>query len=302
MKRNFIILFFGFSCFFALNCKSVNQVNTTANANENAFVNMTPTANENVAAVAAQKLPEEVPNFSDAGEAVAAGDKYLDAVETENAINAYRQAVKLDPDFADAFFKLGIAYSLREKEQGDSQQTIEEPTPAKKGKKEVAPPLSDAAKAFENAAKVYEKLLKKNPKDEQAQFNLGRAYNKLNKDKEAEKALRQAVKLKPDDVEYQTEFGSILIKLAQYDEAVTVLNKAVKLDDTNLKTQELLEKANAGKKRINFGIKPKLPQQQQQQQQLLPEEISRPKPEKARPKPMPSKPTEQPTPKVEPTN
>ncbi len=70
MKRNFIILFFGLSCCFALNCKSVNQVNTTANANENAIVNTTPTANENVAADAAQKLPEEVPNFSDADEAV----------------------------------------------------------------------------------------------------------------------------------------------------------------------------------------------------------------------------------------
>lgn len=296
MKRNFIILFFGLSCCFVLNCKSVNQASTTANANENAIVNTTPAVNENVADTT-EKLPEEVPNFSDADEAVTAGDKYLDAVETENAIDAYRQAVKLNPDFADAYFKLGIAYSLREKEQGDSQQTIEEPTPAKKGKKDVLA-LSDADKAFENAAKVYEKILKKNPKDEQAQFNLGRAYNKLNKDKEAEKALRQAVKLKPDDAEYQTELGSILIKLAQYDEAVTVLNKAVKLDDTNLKTQELLEKANAGKKRINFGIKPKLPQQQQQ----LPEVISKPKPEKARPKqPMPNKPVGQPTPKVEPT-
>jgi superkiller protein 3 len=299
MKRNFIILFFGLSCCFALNCKSVNQANTTANANQNAVVDTTPTANENVAETT-EKLPEEVPNFSDADEAVTAGDKYLDAVETENAINAYQQAVKLNPDFADAYFKLGIAYSLREKEQGDSQQTTEEPTPTppKKGKKDVLA-LSEADKAFENAAKVYEKILKKNPKDEQALFNLGRAYNKLNKDKEAEKALRQAVKLKPEDVEYQTEFGSILIKLAQYDEAVTVLNKAVKLDDTNLKTQELLEKANAGKKRINFGIKPKLPQQQQQQ---LPEEISRSRPEKARPKqPMPTKSAEQPTPKVEPT-
>ena len=33
---------------------------------------------------------------------------------TDMAIEAYKQAVKLDPDFAEAHFKLGIAYSLLE--------------------------------------------------------------------------------------------------------------------------------------------------------------------------------------------
>jgi len=220
----------------------------------------------------------------------------LDADLTENAINAFRQAVKINPDFAEAYFKLGIAYSLFEKESTSTESTVEEAAPAKKGKKDV-PKLTDAEKAFENAAKVYEKILKKNREDEQAQFNLGRAYNKLNKDKEAEKALRLAVKLKPDDAEFLTELGSILIKLAQYDEAVTILNKAVKIDDTNLQAQDLLEKAAAGKKRINFGIKPKLPHQQQQ-------ESLQPKPEKIKPKPSATAlPTTdvKPTPKTEPT-
>jgi tetratricopeptide (TPR) repeat protein len=241
-----------------------------------------------VLTAATPKMPEEVPTFTDANEAAAAGDRYLDALETENAINVFRQAVKLNPDFGDAYFKLGIAYSLREKETGGAtSQTDEEPTPtpakiSKKGKKDALLPLDAAGKAFESAAKAYEKVLKKSPKDDQALFNLGRAYNKLNKDKEAEKALRQAYKIKPDDAEYAIDFGSILMKLAQYDEAVTVLAKAVKLDDTNLQAQDLLEKAQAGKKRINFGIKPKLPQQQQQPQQ----EVYVPsKPTKSRPKP-----------------
>lgn len=275
MKRIFTILFFALSFLFAANCKTADA--PEANANQTVIINAA--TNENTAA--AVKTPEEVPTFADAAEAAAAGDKYLDAVETENAINAFRQAVKLNPEFGDAFFKLGIAYSLREKETGGaSEQTVEEPTPKpKKGKKDAAPRLSDAGKAFESAAKIYEKILKKNPKDDQALYNLGRAYNKLNKDKEAEKALRQAVKLKPDDIEYEIEFGSILMKLAQYDEAVRILAKAVKLDDTNLQAQDLLEKADAGKKRINFGIKPKPPAQQQQQQ------TSNPKPTKSKPSP-----------------
>jgi len=279
MNRNFITLFLSLTGVFALNCKSVDETNTNSAANQKAIVNSSPATNTNDSETA-PKMPEAVPIFGSADEAAAAGDKYLDAGETENAINAFRQTVKLNPDFAEAYFKLGIAYTLREKEEYNSPgSSKEEPTPTptpKKGKKDV-PAQTDAEKAFENAAKVYEKILKKNPKDDQAQYNLGRAFNKLNKDKEAEKALRQAVKLQPDNAEYQTEFGSILIKLAQYDEAVTVLNKAVKLDDSNLQAQDLLERAEAGKKRINFGIKPKPPQQQQ-------EEVSRPKTGKPKPK------------------
>jgi len=297
MKKNFITLSLSLTCVFALNCKSVDKPNVNAGANETASAAATPNTN---ASDAAKKMPEAVPTFSDADEAAAAGDKYLDVSETENAIDAFKQAVKLNPDFAEAYFKLGIAHTLRQKEEYDSTVASKaEPTPTPKTKKgkNAVPELTDAEKAFENAAKVYEKILKKNPKDDAAQYNLGRALNKLNKDKEAEKALRQAVKLAPENAEYQTEFGSILIKLAQYDEAVTVLNKAVKLDESNLQAQDLLERADAGKKRINFGIKPKPPQQLEQK-----EEVNRPRPEKTKPKQTP-KPADTPPPaKPEPTN
>ncbi len=66
--------------------------------------------------------------------------------------------------------------------------------------------------------------------------------------------MRQAVKLKPEDSEYLTELGAILIKLAQYQEAVTFLKKAVKLDENNSQAEQLLEKAEAGRKRIDFGV------------------------------------------------
>lgn len=287
MTRNFITLILSLSGFFAISCRTADEANTAAGVDVNASANIAAVENTNSVKSAAAA----VPIFADAVEASAAGDKYLDRLETENAVNAFSQAVKLNPDFAEAYFKLGIAYSLREKETGVSgYETESEPTPpaqrqSKKGKKDQ-PVLTDAEKAFESAAGVYEKILEKSPKDDQALYNLGRAYNKLNKDSEAEKALREAVKLKPEDAEYQTEFGSILIKLAQYDEAVTVLNKAVKLDETNLQAQDLLERAEAGKKRVNFGIKPKLPQQQPEP------EIVRPRAGKAKPK-SPANPSEQ---------
>jgi tetratricopeptide (TPR) repeat protein len=228
-----------------------------------------------------------LPVFTDANEALAAGDKLFDKSDNEKAIEAYQQAVKLNPDFAEAYFKLGMAYSQLEIEQRDAGVLTEEeptPTPAKtktkKGKKEVTPKLSDADKAFDKAVKAYEKILDKNSKDDVAHFNLGRAHNKLNQDTEAQKALKEAVKLKPEDGLYQTEYGAILIKLAQYEEAVVALKKAVEIDSENLQAQDLLEKAQAGKKRIDFGIKPKLEElarQQQQEQQTKKRENAKPR-------------------------
>ena len=66
------------------------------------------------------------------------------------------------------------------------------------------------------------------------------------------RAFRQAVKLKPDDTEYQTELGAILIKLAKYHEAIDPLKKAVDLDETNVRAQELLDDAEAGRQRLDY--------------------------------------------------
>lgn len=276
MKKVFINLFFIALVLFQLNCaEKTPSVSNAANTNEQTATVQTPEANQ-AANIKAQETP--VPTFTDPNEAMAEGDKFFDASENEKAIDAFRQAVKLNPDLADAYFKLGIAYALLESERETTAMSSEEatptpkPTPVKKAKKDAPLIITDSDKAFDNAVKAYKKILAKDPKDDAAQYNLGRSYNKLNQDKEAEKALREAVKLKPEDGDYQTEFGAILIKLAHYEAAVGALKKALKIEENNSVAQELLKKAEAGRKRIDFGvnkIKQQQQQQMQQQQQLL---------------------------------
>jgi tetratricopeptide (TPR) repeat protein len=258
MKNVFIFLFLIVSIILQIGCSRDNSNQTNANSSPSAITD----ANQADANIKAEET--QLPTFTDAQTALNEGKKLLDANETEKSIEALRQAVKINPDLAEAHFNLGIAYALFEKEQENAQTPNEElsttkTTVTKKGKKEVVV-LTASDKAFDNAAKIYEKITQKNPEDDAAFFNLGRSYNKLNKDEEAEKALRQAVKLKPEDSEYQTELGAILVKLSQYDDAVTVLKKAVTLDEANSYAQDLLVKAESGKKRINYGVTPK-PQQ-----------------------------------------
>jgi tetratricopeptide (TPR) repeat protein len=196
-------------------------------------------------------INEPFRQYADATTALADGTKFLDDGEIDKAIDALDQAVKLDPNLAEAWFKLGIAHGLAEKR--DETRVTNDDASANKDPK--AKPNSE--KAFEKAVVAYKKIIDANAEDHVAYFNLGRAYNKLNEDEDAAKALRQAVKLNPDDTEYQTELGAILIKLAQYQEAIAPLKKALELDPENVRAQELLEDAEAGRKRVTYTSTPK---------------------------------------------
>ena len=264
MKGLFIILLIIFSALLSVGCgsKAAENINMNAaveNANVNTNINNAPIASE------------PVPVFDNAETALSEGNKYFDAGATEKSIEAYKQAVALNPEYAEAFYRLGIAYLLLESEQEADRLPgeVTEPTPKSSKGKKKEPEKTNAEKAFGNAVKLYEKVVKKDTEDDAAFFYLGRSYNKLNEDDKAAKALRQAVKLKPDNGEYQTELAESLINIAEYDEAVRALKKALEIDENNLQAEDLLEKAQAGQKRIEFGkkqIQQKMEQQMQQEQ------------------------------------
>ena len=197
-----------------------------------------------------------VPEYTDANTALAEGTKFLDTDEVDKAIAALNQAVKLNPDLAEAYFKLGVAYSLAEtRDSLNLEATPDQTSNSNEAKPKEKRPNSEIA--FEKATEAYKKVIEANPENHQAHFNLGLAYNKLNEDRNAEKALRQAVKLNPEDSLYQTELGSILIKLAEYREAIGPLKKALELDPENIEAEELLADAEAGRQRIDYRSTPK---------------------------------------------
>ncbi len=157
-------------------------------------------------------------------QAVAAG-KY------EQAVEAYKQAIELNPDSARAYNNLGnLHYRL-----GEYSQAIETYQAAV----EINPGYAEAynnlgvvySKTGKNgpAFNAYEKAIELNPAYAVAYNNLGNVCGKLGESKTAIEAYEKAVELKPDYAVAYYNLGNAYYNIGKDREALTACKKAVEL-------------------------------------------------------------------------
>ena len=152
--------------------------------------------------------------------------------QDEKAVEAFAEATRLDPELAEAHFRLGLAYDAVGKED-------------------------EAEAAYKKAAEKYRKQFQSNDNDKDAEgrYNLGQAYAGLHQYSDAIREYRQAARLKPDDSDIYYDLGVALSKLANYDEAVSAFSKSLEIDPENYRAEDALEEAREGAKRIRAGKK-----------------------------------------------
>lgn len=151
--------------------------------------------------------------------------------DDSGAAQAFEQAIKLDPDLAEAHFRLGLTY-------------------------EALARSDDAETAYKKAVAVYKKYLDDNPDDAEAHYDLGQTYANLHQYSDAVREFRQAIKLKDnDDAAIYYDLGMALTRLAQYDEAVAAFSKSLEIDPDNYRAEDALVEAREGAKRIKVGKK-----------------------------------------------
>lgn len=146
------------------------------------------------------------------------------------AVLAFMEAVRLDPDFAEAHFRLGLGYeSLGKREEAEAE--------------------------YKKAAETYKKYFEENDNDAEARYNLGQIYANLGNYSEAIRQYREATKLKENDPDIYYDLGVAHTKLAQYDAAAVAFSKSLEIDPDYYRAQDGLDEAKEGIKRIKTGRK-----------------------------------------------
>jgi tetratricopeptide (TPR) repeat protein len=118
--------------------------------------------------------------------------------ESDQAIELYQRALKIDPNFVLARYDLAVTY----RGLGEVDKAIEE----------------------------YEKVLKINPKFPEALSNLGGQYFRKGDVKQAVAHFRRAIEVYPNFIQALSNLGAALNKLGQSKEALPHLKKALSLD------------------------------------------------------------------------
>jgi Flp pilus assembly protein TadD len=146
------------------------------------------------------------------------------------AVLAFMEAVRLDPNLAEAHFRLGLGYeSLGKREEAEAE--------------------------YKKAVEAYKKYFEGNPDDSEAHYALGQTYANLGQYSDAIREYREATKLKEDDPDIYYDLGVAYTKLAQYDAAATAFKKSLEIDPDYYRAQDGLDDAKEGIKRIRAGRK-----------------------------------------------
>lgn len=146
------------------------------------------------------------------------------------AVLALQEAVRLDPDLAEAHFRLALGYeSLGKREEAEAE--------------------------YKKAVEAYKKYFEENENDAEAHYALGQTYANLGQYSEAIREYRVATKLKEDDPDMFYDLGVAYTKLAQYDAAASAFSKSLAIEPDYYRAQDGLDEAKEGIKRIRAGRK-----------------------------------------------
>lgn len=183
------------------------------------------------AAPADPNAPPPLPAGSDARAYFERGLEDYRANRDAAAVEAFREATRLDPDFAEAHYRLGLALSATGKDD-------------------------EAEAAFKEAVKVFEKVVDKDDENSEALLFLGLSHSKLGDYDKAVKAFKASIKHAPEeDDDRFYELGLAQYKLAEYADSVRSLEKALAINPDNFPAVDLLERAKSGRERREAFLK-----------------------------------------------
>lgn len=126
------------------------------------------------------------------------GDTYLKLNRYYDAIESFRRALRIDPKYADPWNNLGVAYT--------------------------------ELKRLEDAIEVFRQALRINPEYADAWYNLGISYSELKQYNDAIEAFSRTLRINPKDAEAWYNIGVAYSELLLHENAVEAFRKVLRIN------------------------------------------------------------------------
>jgi type II secretory pathway predicted ATPase ExeA/tetratricopeptide (TPR) repeat protein len=150
----------------------------------------------------------------------------------DEAIAAFREALRIEPGYANAYYNLGLSLleTQRPREAADALESAISLSPGDAGAQRALGVALRQSGEQEEAVRALRRAVALDSGDVLALQHLGRLHRERGELEEAAAAIRNAIRLKPEEPSLYQELGFTLRAEGRLEEAVTALESAVELD------------------------------------------------------------------------
>ena len=149
--------------------------------------------------------------------------------DLDSAITSYKKSIKINPLHATAYFNIGVIYQAR----GDLEAAINSYAKAIKIQPSYAAAYNNMGNAFitadrlEDAVHCFERAIDIKPDYDESHYNLGNALREKNDLDAAINSYKQAIKINPQYAEAYSNMGNTLVDQGKLEGAIKAYRKAI---------------------------------------------------------------------------
>lgn len=173
------------------------------------------------------------------------GNRYAWEKQYDQAVDAYRQAIKLDPALAAAYHGLGKVYVNmgRSADALVPMQTAVRLAPNDSSAHLTLGITLENLRRFDEAFAEINEAKRLNPRDASVHNHLGNLFMNQGRAAEALVAYHEALRLNPAHVGYQYNIGLALMRLGKFPEALAPLQETLRVEPKHREARYLLADA-----------------------------------------------------------